>query len=143
MRLRSRDWELLGRQVYLPRVGRYVIVGAASALTHLTLLVLFVEVFEFRPAIATSVAFVCLLAAAFLLQHHWVFRSSERMARTAPRFVSVATVALVLNATIVHVGTVMMEGPYVAVQLVAFVVIPIANYLMHSLWTFAERRDRG
>ena len=126
----------------LPRVGRYAIVGLASASAHLALLVLFVEVFGLRPAVATSVAFVCLLVVAFLLQHHWVFRSSERMARTAPRFVTVATMALVLNATIVHVGAGVMQGPYLAVQVVAFVVLPIANYLMHSLWTFAERRGR-
>ena len=126
----------------MPRVGRYIIVGAASAATHLALLILFVEVLRFRPAVATSVAFVCLLLVAFFLQHRWVFRSNEHMSRTAPRFVAVAITALVLNATIVHFGAGVMQRPYPAVQLISFVAIPIFNYLMHSLWTFARRRER-
>jgi putative flippase GtrA len=118
------------------RLFSYGVTGLLSALTHLGSLILLVEVTGLRPVIASTIGFILSIAVSFTLQHRWVFPNAMRATTTLPRFLVVAAVGLALNTVILTVGTEWFTAYYVVVQMVAFVVIPVSNYLLNGLWTF-------
>lgn len=118
------------------RLLRYAVAGGASALTHLGMTALLVEVAGLRPVFASTIGFVASIAVSFLLQRGWVFRSQVPNRLAVPRFLTVTAVGFALNASILWIGTEVLEVHYAPVQLVALVAIPVSNYLLNSLWTF-------
>jgi putative flippase GtrA len=118
------------------RLLRYAVAGGASALTHLAMTALLVEVAGLRPVFASTIGFVASIAVSFLLQRGWVFRSQVPNRLAVPRFLTVTAVGFALNASILWIGTEVLEAHYAPVQLVALVAIPVSNYLLNSLWTF-------
>lgn len=125
------------RQLTDPRrLLRYAVAGGLSALSHLGVLTALVELAAVRPVVASTVGFVTSIAVSYGLQRSWVFASRGDHRRLLPRFLTVTAVALLLNTLVVHVGTEVLDTHYALVQLVAFAVIPVSNYLLNSLWTF-------
>jgi putative flippase GtrA len=118
------------------RLLRYAFAGGASALTHLGVTALLVEVAGRRPVIASTIGFVASIAVSYLLQRRWVFRSQVANRLAIPRFLTVTAVGFLLNASILWIGTEVLDVHYAPVQLVALVAIPVSNYLLNSLWTF-------
>ena len=113
---------------------RYAVSGGASALTHLGVGLGLAEGLDVRPAVASSVGFVASIFISYGLQRSWVFGVTTGHLRTGTRFLTVTAVAFALNAAIMALGE---DGrPYVLVQGVALVVIPIVNYALNSYWTF-------
>jgi putative flippase GtrA len=118
------------------RLLRYALAGGASAFTHLGVTALLVEVAGQRPVIASTIGFVASIAVSYLLQRRWVFHSQVPNRLAVPRFLTVTAVGFALNASILWIGTEVLEVHYAPVQLVALVAIPVSNYLLNSLWTF-------
>lgn len=118
------------------RLLRYAVAGSASALTHLGTTAVLVEVAGLRPVIASTIGFVASIVVSYLLQRRWVFNSPVSNRLAVPRFLTVTAIGFLLNASILWVGTEMLDIHYAPVQLVALVAIPVSNYLLNSLWTF-------
>jgi putative flippase GtrA len=118
------------------RLIRYAISGGASALTHFGVGFLLVEGPGVRPVAASATGFVASVLVSYTLQHAWVFRSSARHLVASGRFLTVTGIALALNTLILWTGTEALRAPFVAVQGVALVAIPVVNYAMNSRWTF-------
>jgi putative flippase GtrA len=118
------------------RLWRYAITGLASTLTHLLTLTALVEALATRPVTASTAGFVASVAVSYVLQRRWVFESSAGMWETAPRFLVVILVGFSINGSVVFVGTETLAIHYLWPQLVAFVLVPLSNYTLNSLWTF-------
>lgn len=118
------------------RLIRYAIAGCTAATTHFGVLTLLVEVGGLRPVVASAVGFMCGFVVSYLLQRRWVFATALRHGFTLPRFVVVIGLGLLINTTVLWIGTEYLEHHYALVQLAAFVVVPLNNYVLHSLWTF-------
>lgn len=118
------------------RLIRYGLAGGLAAAAHLGTLAGLVEVFGLRPVIASTAGFGVGLVVSYTLQRRWVFANRGRHRTLLPRFLTVVAVALLLNTVVVHVGTEVMAMHYALVQLVAFGLIPLNNYVLNSLWTF-------
>jgi putative flippase GtrA len=118
------------------RLIRYAISGGASALTHFGVGFLLVEGPGVRPVAASATGFVASVVVSYTLQHAWVFRSATRHLVASGRFLTVTGIALALNTIILWTGTEALRAPFVAVQGVALVAIPVVNYVMNSRWTF-------
>ncbi|WP_169786687.1 GtrA family protein [Nitriliruptor alkaliphilus] len=118
------------------RLVRYVIAGSTAAGSHLATLTLLVELGGLRPLVASTVGFGVGLVVSYTLQRRWVFASLGRHRTLLPRFLTVIAVALLLNTVVVHLGTEVLTVHYALVQLVAFGLIPLNNYVLNSLWTF-------
>jgi putative flippase GtrA len=118
------------------RLIRYGLAGGLAAAAHLATLAALVELFGLRPVLASTVGFGAGLVVSYTLQRRWVFASRERHRTLLPRFLTVIAVALLLNTVVVHLGTEVLAVHYVLVQLVAFGLIPLNNYVLNSLWTF-------
>jgi putative flippase GtrA len=135
---RSRDQPR--RLLDVGRLVRYAVAGGASAATHLGTLTLLVELARVRAVVASSIGFVLSIIVSYTLQRRWVFASTIANRVAVPRFLVVTAVGLVLNATVVAVGTELLGRHYAPVQAVALVLIPLSNYLLNSLWTFRDRQ---
>ncbi len=118
------------------RLGRYGITGFSSLLTHLLVLIILVEGAGWASVPASTLGFIASIVVSFTLQHHWVFAHDHPVRRTLPRFLVVTLVGMGLNASIMAVGTGVLSAPYVLAQVVAFVAIPVSNYLLNRRWTF-------
>jgi putative flippase GtrA len=118
------------------RLIRYAISGGASALTHFGLGFVLAEGLGVRPVVASTTGFVASILVSYLLQHSWVFRSATRHAVAGGRFLTVTAIAFALNTVILWTGTEALHAPFVMVQSVALVAIPMVNYVMNSRWTF-------
>jgi putative flippase GtrA len=120
------------------RLVRYGVSGGLSALTHLTVGLVARTVLGQPPVMASTVGFAASVAVSYLLQRAWVFRATAGHAVTGPRFLTVTAGAFALNTGVLWIGAELLGGPYVAVQMVAILLIPGLNYLLNSRWTFAR-----
>lgn len=118
------------------RIIRYLVAGGLAALAHLTTLTVLVELGGLRPLWASNVGFGVGLVVSYLLQRGWVFATSAAHLLTAPKFLTVIGAGLLLNSAVMHVGVDIVGLPYPLAQLIAFALLPINNYLLHSIWTF-------
>jgi len=114
------------------RLLRYGVSGAASAVTHVGAGFLLAQAFGVRPVVASSAGFVASVLVSYGLQRAWVFRSPTGHLTAGGRFLAVTAVAFALNAAILG----LVAGPYLVVQGIALVAIPVVNYALNSRWTF-------
>lgn len=119
------------------RVLRYAVSGGASTVTHGGALVLLVEGAEVPPVLASILGFVLSAVVSYSLQRWWVFSSKTKHSTAIPRFLVVAAVGLLINAATMVIGE-SLGVYYLWAQGVAFVLVPISNYILNGLWTFRE-----
>lgn len=120
----------------LARLIRYAISGSASALTHFGVGFVLAEGLGVRPVVASTTGFVASILVSYVLQHSWVFRSGTRHTVAGGRFLTVTGIAFALNTVILWTGTEVVHAPFVVVQGVALIAIPMVNYVINSRWTF-------
>jgi putative flippase GtrA len=118
------------------RLTRYGLAGGLSLLTHLLVLIVLVESAGRSPVLASTLGFIASFLVSFALQHRWVFEHSHPVSHTLPRFLAVTLVGLGLNAAVMTLGHDLLGIHYLVIQAVAFVLIPVSNYLLNRRWTF-------
>lgn len=126
-----------------PRLVRYGFAGGLSFLTHLIVLVALVEAGDIDPVLATMCGFLASVVVSYLLQHWWVFLADVPMREAFPRFLLVTAVGLAINSLIMGLGIRVANLHYLLVQIVAFVAVPVSNYLLNRSWTFVPSRSRA
>ncbi|MBG0562060.1 GtrA family protein [Actinoplanes aureus] len=127
------------RNADLARLARYAISGGLSALTHVGVGLAGTSLLHLPAVPASTLGFTASVAVSYLLQHAWVFHSGAGHAVAGPRFLTVTAAALGLNTAVLWIGADLLRGPYLVVQAVALVLIPVLNYALNSRWTFAHR----
>ncbi|MBL7262009.1 GtrA family protein [Paractinoplanes lichenicola] len=115
---------------------RYAISGGASAVTHVGVGFLLAGGLGIRAVLASALGFGASVLVSYGLQRSWVFRSTTGHLVAGRRFLTVTAVALCANSLILWLGTEVLTGPFVLVQAVALVTIPVVNYVLNSHWTF-------
>lgn len=112
--------------------------GAIGTVVQYALLFMLVESLSIHPVSASILGFLAGAAANYLLSHHWVFRSRRRHGETLSKFVTIASVGLMLNAaimwTLISVGGV----HYLLAQVTATGLVLLWNFLGNRFWTFAD-----
>lgn len=130
------------RRMLALQLVRYGFAGGLSFLTHLVVLVALVEAFGVDPVIATTLGFLASVVVSYVLQHRWVFRADVPVRVAFPRFLLVTTVGLAINSLIMGLGIRVTQQHYLLAQMVAFVAVPVSNYLLNRSWTFVPPRGR-
>ncbi|GAB2624671.1 hypothetical protein Aab01nite_18470 [Paractinoplanes abujensis] len=115
---------------------RYAISGGAGALTHLGVGAGLAAGLGVRAVLASALGFGASVGVSYWLQRSWVFRSTTGHLVAGGRFLTVTAVAFALNALILWLGTEALAAPFVPVQAVALIAIPVVNYALNSRWTF-------
>lgn len=122
---------------------RYVLAGSAALATHLTVLILLVELTGMPKTAATMVGFAAALPVNYLLQHAFVFSPQSRdHAVFFTRYLVVTLTAAGLNA-LLFAGLVRGgQVPYPVAQVIATGVIFVLNFLANRSFTF-RTGERG
>lgn len=117
------------------KLVRFGMVGAlATAIQYLVLVVL-VRGIGMWPPVASAVGFVLSAGVNYLLNYHFTFRSHQQHAPAASKFLTLAIVGLVLNATLMQV-LVDSGWHYLLAQVCVTAVVFLWNFVGNSLWTF-------
>ena len=101
------------RLEHVKRQGfRFIVVGAAATLVHVTVAVALVETARLSPFWANVPAFVTAFLVSYLGHLRWTFGVSGHHTRRMPRFLSIALMGLGFNQLIVHVMVERMNLDY-------------------------------
>lgn len=124
------------------RFTTFGFVGLIGTGAHYFTLVVLVEAGVMHPVGATTVGFLIGALVNYALNHRYTFRSTKAHRDAAPKFLLIAAVTGVLNALLVYAGVDLMDGQYLLVQVLATVIVFLANFSLNTLWTFREAHSR-
>lgn len=111
-------------------------VGAIGTLAHYLTLVTLVGLGRVDPVLASVMGSIVGAIINYTLNYRWTFNSAERHAIAVPKFFSVMSVGLLLNACFMYVLVSMFHVYYLAAQIVVTGIILGWNFLGNRLWTF-------
>ncbi|MFA5940893.1 MAG: GtrA family protein [Sinimarinibacterium sp.] len=125
----------------MDRFRAYAGAGAVGTAVHYAVLLLLSEMASGTQSptwavYASSVGAVLGAATNYFLNHRFVFASAHRHRRTAPRFVAVAMLGVLINGAVVGVLT-SVRVPILPAQLVATATVLAGGYLFNRHWTFS------
>lgn len=121
------------------RVLKYGLVGVLGTLVHWGTLIALVEGLRVDPVLGSTVGFILTLILSFYLNLRWTFALPSGEGRMSNRFVKYSVISLIgllLNSGIMYVAVHLLMWPYLGGQVVALLVVPLSNYLLHARWTF-------
>lgn len=118
------------------QVLKFALVGLASTITTLAVLVCMVEFFGNEPVLS-SVAGYCLGAALnYFLNYHVTFISTIRHAVAIPRFVLVIAGGLLINTAVMYLAVNLFRIPYVLAQVLAVGFVMFFSFICYRTWAF-------
>ena len=120
----------------LRQVSSFALVGASCTLLQYVILYLLVTTLTMRPAFASTIGFLASAALNYALNYRYTFQSSRSHAISFPRFSTVATIGLLLNALIMHIGTEPLGLNYFVVQIGATTIVLLWNFAANRKWSF-------
>ena len=118
-----------------PRLVRFVVSGISAAAIYCLLAFFAVEQLGWQPLTAGLVAYLSALPVAYLLHRMFTFRSRSQIPAEASRFVATSLIGIGLSSGLLTTMT-KLGMPLAGALLVTCVLIPAANYLAMSRWTF-------
>ncbi|MFC1458345.1 GtrA family protein [Microvirga arabica] len=116
-------------------------VGLLSSLGYFASMSICIEVLRFSVFGAAFVAFCIGTLISYLGNTLLTFRGSLNSA-TLARFLVVVMTGMVVNQVIAF-GLNAIGAHYVFIALTVFAVVPIFNFIGHSLFTYRERGHEG
>ena len=137
---------------------RSLVVGAVATVVDISVLTLFVEVFNTNVLIATAIGFVAGLFVNFFISSVWVFEKSKIVKNKTTEFLLFAiigVIGLIINELIVnffdsHVFTFNIFGEwlpkdkyYLIGKLVATVIAFVWNFCARTFFIYANRKNEG
>jgi len=117
---------------------RFGFVGASTAAILLGLTIAFVEIVNLQSTVGSSLACLGALTYNYLLHYHWTFESEAPHGEALLRYLLMCAFAMMLNATVMYLGAEVMGYPYVAVQVIAMLVLVSCSITMSSIWVFRD-----
>ena len=120
----------------IKKFTKYFIVGIMGAFTHLSILILLVEVFKCNYILSSTVGFVLTVIVSYCLNYRWTFNSRGSHARSLPRYTIVSLIGLCLNTCIMLLVVNIFGLWYLIGQAVTVIIIPATNFILNSYWSF-------
>ncbi len=115
---------------------RFFIVWCSTAFLFLGIGYILVEKAGMEVALASTTAYVVAFCYNYALHYHWTYVSEAPHGRALIRYLSMCAGSMCLNALVMHFGFLMTSWPYIAVQLLAGVVIISWTLTVNFFWTF-------
>lgn len=142
VRIRLRQAESLSsrdifRMLAAVRILRYGLIGTGAALLQLSLLVIFVEIFDLYPLLASTAALAISVLTNYGLQRRFTFQSKSRHVVAGPLFAGLTLVTLSANALLFSAMLAVL--PYLAAQIITTATIFPVNYYLNKTITFSTR----
>lgn len=128
--------ELEYRTKIANRFVRFTGVGAIGTLAHYLSLVSLVEIVGLNAVAATCIGFIVGALINYKLNRRYTFESSVPHRIGLPRFLVIAAIGMVLNTSIMAVGTLLLKVHYLLLQVFATAVVLLWNFFGNHFWTF-------
>ncbi len=112
----------------------YGAVGAVGTVVHFT--VLFTILHLAGPILASTLGAIAGCSVNYFLARNFVFGSSVPCDRSFPRFVTVASFGIAVNAAVIK--TFVGVLPIAINQVVASSVVLLLGYALNKMWTFND-----
>lgn len=122
---------------------RYAACGALSALVHIAVLVMLVELFRMPSTLASAVGFACAIPVNYLLQHRFVFSRDGSHLSFFSRYFAVTLLSMGLNVVLHWLFTVVLGLYYVLGQILALGVVVLVNFAVNRHFTFGPVAGAG
>ena len=113
-------------------------VGLIGTTAHYVVLIVLVETFSVQAVLAATAGFLVGALINYTLNYHYTFQSSKAHLDAGPKFFLVALATGLLNSLLIYVGAQVLALHYLLVQIVATLMIFLANFALNHLWTFRE-----
>ena len=124
---------------FLEPLWRFLAVGLLGVFINFGVTWWLKDKKKLNPYLSNTGGFVVAMITNFLLNRAWTFQSSEgEMGPQAIKFLAVALVGVGLNHIVVQVAHEKVKINYWLAKIVAVGVVFAWNFIMHSLFTFAE-----
>lgn len=137
---RSPSWASIALSKLLPvrlqRVARFGLAGLASTFFFFIVANALVMWGGVEPVSASVTAYVTALALSYALQSRFTFRVEKDSPHQILRFLLTATAGLAIAYVVTAVVGKILHWPYVIGTLTVSFCIPVANYIVFSLWVF-------
>ena len=113
-------------------------VGVVGTTVQYATLFILVQLAGVYPVLASTAGFVLGAFVNYYLNYIYTFRSSKSHFEAMPKFFTVATVGLFLNAMIMEFFISFFGFPYIIAQLIATALVLLWNFAANRMWTFME-----
>ena len=114
---------------------RFVLVGGSATLLQFVLLFIFVEFGHFNKIFASALSFAISAVFNYLMNYYFTFASEKSHIETAPKFIAVAALGLLINSTVFALLLVVMPH-YLFAQFGATLITLLVNFLLHKMWIY-------
>jgi len=120
------------------RVFRFGVVGVATAALYFGLLYVGVELLQLSPVLSSSVVYVIVIAANYLMHYSWTFAVSSPHTTALRRYLFMTGCGFLINAFVMYFWVSVLHWNYLLVQSGAMAVIIVWNFCLSSLWVFRD-----
>ena len=120
-------------------VAKFIGVGGAATLFQYSLLIIFVELDLLNPVPASVISFALSSLLNYLLNYYFTFQSNANHNIAMIRFFLVASIGLIMNASIMYLLVEHLDFHYVVSQLAATVIVLFWNFIIHKKWTYKSK----
>ena len=116
----------------------FALVGAAAALTHLTVVYLLVELASWPPARANVAAFCVAFLVSYMGQRRYTFGGGAPWLHSMARWGAVSVAAFALNQLMFTQALLHLPGqPYLLLLAVVTFLVAALSFLLGKVWAFA------
>jgi len=118
------------------RLMRHLFVGGIGSILYMAIVAVFVEVFYFHPVLSVTISLVLVALYTYVINRIWVYESTLVHAKSIPRFVVVAVLALSLNTGVMYLIVEILKLWYFWGLLCTVLIVPPTNFLLNYFWAF-------
>jgi putative flippase GtrA len=122
------------------RLGRYILAGGSMALLSAALLWLFTSVSDLPAGVLAVAAGLIVAPATYLLHRYYTFKSDNAVPFEAAGFLGIVLMNYPLSILIVFVSVDLLGLHPFAGGLLAALIPPGVNYVLHTRVVFSQRR---
>lgn len=125
----------------LAQLARFVAVGSLAAVIYILGTGFLREHTKLSVPVAASAVFALVVTINYVLHYFWTFRCTRTHGNALPRFLGVATGALVLNFAAVLLMSRLVPQSHIIPLLCGIGLVVVWNYAMSKFWVFIDHRQ--
>ncbi|MFK7977385.1 MAG: GtrA family protein [Halioglobus sp.] len=123
-------------KVNYPLLMRFGFVGGSTAALCLGLTFGLVEGADVNPTWASTFALFVAVCYNYILHYHWTFSTDAPHGKVLVKYMTMCAGGLALNATVMELGVSIGDLHYMAVQIMAAILVVVWSICISSIWVF-------
>jgi len=127
------------KKILSAELPRFIIVGSSAAAVHFALVLLQVEVLDWKPLLANVLAFLLAFQVSYAGHRFWTFSDTTlQHTESLPRFFLVASSSFTLNEAMYFLLLHYTALPYWLSLGIVLVLVAAITFVSGRFWAFAR-----